>query len=288
VLPPIPSPGPGGTGSPATVPRRRQRLGAAIGLGMSLAPRGTMVKIALVLMAVTTVGAVITAAVLAGRGEGEKLALVGAASSTLLAWGAGVLVAVPASLEAFRDDRKEGIRALLRVRGASRTTYAQGRVLGLALVLFAVVEGGTLASGGAAFLLAARLGTAGRALQGIAASLVYAAAYAVVVAPMSLAALGGRSRAGGFLRFAAVVLVPVFLLPWTSSLVPPGWGEVLSVPSALDALRASLLPPGFDGARLARAGVALAAFAAVCFVLVLAELAAFDAEQAGGEDEVRP
>ena len=44
----------------------------------------------------------------------------------------------------------------------------------------------------------------------------------------------------------------------------------------------------FDGARLARAAVALAAFAAFCFVLVLAEIAAFDADQTGAEDEVRP
>ncbi|MGO8998863.1 MAG: hypothetical protein ACLQVI_36525 [Polyangiaceae bacterium] len=245
-----------------------------------------MVKIALALMGLTVLGALVTAVVLSGREAGGALVQLGAASSTALAWGAGVLLAMPASLEAFRDDRRNGIRALLRARGASTTAYAQGRVLGLALVLFVVVGGGTLVSGGAAFLLASRLGVAAHALGGLAAALVYAAAYALVVAPMSLAALGGRRRTGGFFRFAAVVLVPVFLERWTSSLVPAGWGDVLSLPAALNALRAALLTPGIDVARLARAAIVLAAFAALCFVLVLAEISALDAEQA--QDEVRP
>jgi hypothetical protein len=277
-----------GPGSPAAVKRRARRIATApaIALGASLARRGTMVKLALVLMGVTTVGAVVSAIVLGGRGGGEKLALIGPASSTLLAWGAGVLVAVPASLEAFREDRKGGIRALLRSRGASTRGYAQGRVLGLALVLFAVVGGGTLASGGVAFLLATRVGAGARALEGLVASLVYAAAYAVVVAPMSLATLGARTRPGGFLRFGAVVLVPLLLEPWTSSLAPTGWGDVLSVPSALAALRASLLSP--DGLKLARAAIVLIAFAAICSAVMLAEIAALDAEPSLLDEEGRP
>jgi hypothetical protein len=246
-----------------------------------------MVKIAIVLMALTVLWAFGSAVVLTGREAGVALAQIGAASSTLLAWGAGVFVAVPASMQAFRNDRASGIRALLRTRGTSTAAYAQGRVLGLAVVLFAVVGGGTLISGGAAFLLASHLGVAAHAIEGLAAALVYCAAYAVVVAPMSLAALGARSRPGGFLRFLAIVVGPMLIESWTSSLVPAGWGDLLSLPSALGALRASLLPSSFDPARLARAALVLAAFASLSFVFVLAEIAALDADQAGEGDEAR-
>ena len=244
-----------------------------------------MVKIALVVMAATTLGAFAAAVALAQRGAGGSLPDLAAAASTTLAWGAGVLVAVPASMQAFRADRSSGVRALLRARGASTSAYARGRVLGLALVLLAVVGGGTLVSGLAAMLLATRLGVATHALQGLIASLAYAAAFAVVVAPMSLAALGTRSRGGGYLRFLALLVVPELLEPWTSGLVPAGWGDLLSVPSALTALRASLLPPGIDAARLARAVFVLAAFAALAYALVRAEIAALDAEPEGEPEE---
>jgi len=238
-----------------------------------------MVKIALVVTALTTLGAFGAAVVLSGRGAAETLVQLGAATSTALAWGAGILVAVPASLQALRDDRRSGVRALLIARGASTATYARGRVLGLALVLLGVVGGGTLVSGGSAFLLASRIGVAARALEGLVASLVYAAAFALVVAPMSLAALGARSRATGYARFLVLLLLPELLKPWTSELVPAGWGELLSVPSALSALRASLPPQAFDPARLARAAFVLAGFAALCFAFVLAEIAALDARE---------
>ncbi len=209
---------------------RRPRLRAAIALGASLAPRGTMVKIALALMAVTTLGSCATAAVLSGRGEADALVELGAATSTALAWGAGVLVAVPAASRALREDRKNGIRALLLARGASVGTYARGRVVGLALVLMGVVGGGALLGGGAAFLLASRAGVAARAFEGLLASLVYAAAFAIVVAPLALATLGAASRAGGYLRFLAVIVGPELIAGWTAPLVPPGWREILSVP----------------------------------------------------------
>jgi hypothetical protein len=236
-----------------------------------------MVKIAAVVTAFVTLVGMGIAVALTGRGSGEALAQVGAASSTLLAWTAGILVAVPASVHAFLDDRKNGIRALLRARGASSTAYAQGRILGLAIVLFVVVGGGTLLSGGAAFLLASRMGVAVHAFGTLVASLVYSAAYALVVAPLALAALGGRFRSGGYLRLVALLVVPELLQPWTSGLVPAGWGGVLSVPSALGALRASLLP-GLDGAMLARSAVVLAGFAALSYAFVLAEIAAMDVE----------
>jgi hypothetical protein len=113
-------------------------------------------------------------------------------------------------------------------------------------------------------------------------SFAYALGYALVVAPMAMASLGARSRQGGFLRLWAVLLLPVWLLPWTSGLVPAAWGDLLSVPSALSALRTSLASPGaLDVGLAARSLLALAAFAALSFGVVLAELKAIDA----GPDE---
>jgi len=250
-----------------------------------------MVKIALVLAVAIAIGAVAAAAVLAGRGAGGALVQLARATSTALAWGAGILIAVPASLQALREDGKSGVRALLIARGASRGVYARARVGGLAIVLAAVVGGGTLVAGGAAVLLASRAGVARGALEGLVASLVYAAAFALVLAPMSLAAFGARPPARGYARFLAILVLPLIFEPWLSGFVPPGWGELLSIPSALDALRASLPPDGFDGARFARAALVLAAFAVLCFALVLGEIAALDARGGGngtdGDDEVR-
>jgi hypothetical protein len=67
---------------------------------------------------------------------------------------------------------------------------------------------------------------------------------------------------------------------------------LLSVPSALAALRAAVLPQAFDVARFARAGFVLAAFSALCFAYVLAEIVQLDAvadgESARGESPGRP
>jgi hypothetical protein len=89
------------------------------------------------------------------------------------------------------------------------------------------------------------------------------------------------------LRFSGILVLPMLIQSWTSSLVPAVWEDLLSVPSAMDALRASLLPPGLDGARLARAALALAAFGAVAVVVVLAEIAALDSAQLGDEEPGR-
>ncbi len=267
-------------------PRERARLAASVALGASLARARTSAKLAFALAGLTVVWAVGAAVVLAGRDAGKALADVGAASATLLAWGAGILVAVPASMRALREDRESGVRALLRARGVSATAYATGRVSGLALVLFAVVGGGALVAGGASVLAASRVGVAAAALHGLVVALAYSAAYALVVAPIALAALGARSRPGGFLRFLAVILVPLLLESWAASLAPD-WGHLLSVPTALTALRAAVAH-GLDVAGLARALVVLAAFAAVSFVLVLAEIAALDSETEPSPGEHRP
>jgi hypothetical protein len=65
--------------------------------------------------------------------------------------------------------------------------------------------------------------------------------------------------------------------PWTSGLVPAGWGELLSVPSALGALRAGLAGP-VDPWQAARAAAVLAAVAARSFANVRAEVGRAPAE----------
>lgn len=100
-----------------------------------------------------------------------------------------------------------------------------------------------------------------------------------MISPLAFAALGGRSRAGGYVGLLALLVVPELLEPWTRSLVPHGWRDLLSVPSALASLRESLMPPAFDAPRLARSAAALALFALACFAIVRAEIARVDAEE---------
>jgi hypothetical protein len=247
--------------------------------------RGVLARIALgVGLATVLVAIGVTLAPSVARAAVPPLAQVSAATAKALAWGAGVLVAFAGSAQALQSDRRDGVRALLRARGVTAGEYAAGRVVGLAIVLAVVVAGGTFVVGLVAVLVAVRggAGAAGVALQGLAASVVFGVAFAGVVAPLAMAALGARSRTGGYLVLLAVLAVPQALEPWTSLLVPRGWGDLLAVPSALAALRASLMPPGIDGARAARAACVLAAIAAACFAAVRAEIARVDA---GPEDD---
>jgi hypothetical protein len=241
-----------------------------------LAVRGAAVKIAAVIAGATVLGAIATAWGLASRGSVTALAQVPAATSSALAWGAGFLAAVAGSVHAFREDRARGVRALLGSRGASAADYALARVLGLGLVLAAIVGGGTIVGGGAAILATGRVGSAAQAVAWLVASLVFAIGYAAVLAPLALALLGGRSRGGGYLALLTFVVVPELLLSRTSSLVPEGWGDLLSLPSALSALRASIAPD-LDAMKLARAALVVAAFAALAFLFVRAEIARSDA-----------
>jgi hypothetical protein len=242
-----------------------------------------MVKLALGLAALTALGFILAAIALArGADARPPLAELAAATSSAMAWGAGVLVAFAAAGQALRRDRTSGVRSLARLRGASITAYARGRVLGLALLLAAVVAGGTLAAGLVAVLAAARVGAAALAFQGLVASLAYALAFAFVLAPLSLAALGARARGEGYVGLLLLLVLPELLASWTSGLVPRGWGDLLSVPSALAALRASLMPSvagAINVARFARAACVLAAFAALCFAVVRAEIARVDHEE---------
>jgi hypothetical protein len=242
-------------------------------VGAALAWRGWLVRFSALIGVLTAVVFAIVAAVVNRRAVAD----VPAATSTAMAWGAGVLVAFAAALRAFRLDRSRGIRALFVARGVTLADYARGRTLGLALVVLGLVGGATLLCGGIALLTAPTPLASTRTAAGLAASLVYGAAFAVVIAPLSLAALGGRTRAGGYVGLLLLLVVPELAERWTSQLVPEAWADLLSVPSALAALR-SAIAPDLDVPRLARAACVLALFAALCYALARTEIARVDAE----------
>ena len=243
-----------------------------LALGVRLAARGAMIKIVAVLALLTILGGLVVAISLASRGSGA-LSDLPAAMARILAWGPALLAAIAASSRAFEEDRARGIRALLHARGGSVGAYAWTRALGLGFLLLAVVGGGTLLTGAVAILGS---DATGRAFAVLAASLVYAISYAAILAPLSLAALGGRGRGVGAMGLLAILVVPDQLLRWTSRLLPDGWGNLLSVPSILSELRRSL-GPTFDLARFGRAAFAIAVALGVVGFALRSEIARFDA-----------
>ncbi|HEY2510020.1 MAG TPA: hypothetical protein VGI39_04165 [Polyangiaceae bacterium] len=251
-----------------------------LALGASLASRGAMIKVAAVFALLTALGGVAIALSLARKGSSVALADLPAAMARVLAWGPALLAAIAASSRAFEEDRARGIRALLHARGGSASVYAWTRALGFALLLAALVSGGTLLTGAVAILGSEETG---RAFAVLVASLVYGVAYAAIVAPLALAALGGRGRGVGTMGFLALLVVPDQLLRWTSRLLPGRWGNLLSVPSILAELRHSLVP-SFDAAGLGRAVFGLAVLGLLVGFVLRSEVARFDAAR----DEALP
>ena len=223
---------------------------------MARAVEGFMPKAAIAIAIVTTLGSLLVALPVGGHGEAaERVAPLAAG---LLAWGAGVLLCFAASMRAFDRDRDDGWIAFLARHGARPSSYLGFRIAGLALVTLVTVAPGTLVAG-LGVLLASHDGhVASNAFAGIAAGLAYAIAFSVVVAPISLAALGARGRASGYLMLLAVLVLPAAVSEWTGQLFPDDWSELVSIPGALDALRDAFLD-GFDGARALRAVLVLAA-----------------------------
>jgi hypothetical protein len=101
---------------------------------------------------------------------------------------------------------------------------------------------------------------------------VYALAFAATLGPIAVAALGARSRAGGYLTLVAVLVLPELLARWTSEVLPRGWHELTSVPAALAAVRAGVAAPVERAESLARALAGLVAVVAVCVVVVAARV----------------
>jgi hypothetical protein len=150
----------------------------------------------------------------------------------------------------------------------SAAAYVRGRIAGLTIVLALAVGGATLAAGIAA---TAVVHPAGAALRESAAALVYALAFAFTLGPVAIAALGARTRAGGYLTLLAVLVLPEILESYTARILPPGWHELTSIPAALGALRAGVLTPHASASAL-RALAGLVAVVLISFAVALARV----------------
>lgn len=263
---------------PASVIASRRMGGTRplLALGLKLARGGPLSTVAMVLAALGTLAMMAAAFVLRRSGATATLVELPAFAARLLAWGAGIFLAFASGVHALRRDRAEGIRALIRARGGSMRGYLVARVGGLVALLAVVVGGGTLLVALPAVALSGA--HAGRAAQGALGALVYAIAFAVLLGPIALAALGARSRAGGYLVLLGVVVVPELLEAWTSPMMPAGWEELASIPAALSALGRAWMPPGVDLPMAGRALVVLGAVVAGALVVVRSQVARVDAE----------
>lgn len=239
-----------------------------------------MAKLAIGIGALTCFGAAILALVMAQTETHPPLETLPGLTAEALAWGAGVLLAFASAAHALRRDRDDGIQALVRSRGGDAHDYVWGRVGGLAILLALVVGGGTLFTGIVAMLAARQFGLAGLTVQGTLAGLAFALAFSVTLAPIAMAALGARSRAGGYAWLVVILILPELLAGWTGAVLPETWSSVLSIPGALSTVRSSLMPSDFDISAFARAFVVLTAVAAFALIFVHNQLARVENETA--------
>jgi hypothetical protein len=242
-----------------------------VALGVWLASRSGLVRASRGLCALAALGSVVVATAARGTPWVRELPAI---ASLVLSWGVGTTMAFGAALRVLRRDREQGVLALTRVRGVSATAYAAGRVAGIVIVLAIAVGGGTIVAGLAATVSG---GATHAVVRASLAALVYALAFAVTLGPVSMAALAGQTRAGGYLALLAVLVAPELLAPWTRRLLPAGWYELTSIPAALEAVRTGVQSTSVAGEHMARAAVGLAAVVAVSLVVVRARLSDVDA-----------
>jgi hypothetical protein len=216
---------------------------------------------------------VVLAFAVARSHDPSALEQIPAVASTLLAWGAGVLLAFGASAQALRRDRAEGIRDLCRARGRSDTAYLWARVGGLGVELARLTCAGTLVCGLVAALLADSGAASARTLAWTAGSLAFSLAYAAVLAPVAMATLGARRRLGGYLALVAVLGVPELFAGWSAKILPEGWEALGSIPGATMAIRTALQPSHVDPWLAMRAVAVLALVTALALLAVRLELA---------------
>lgn len=247
------------------------RGSALVALGAHLSRKGFMAGLSLFVAVATTIGCLVMGFMVARSGRAAPLHLVPLLTASALAWGSGFLLAFSASVRALRRDRSDGIRALVMARtGADGSLggYLLARIVGLAWLLALVIGGGTLLVGVVTSLLGARFALGARTFQATVASVVFALAFAAVMAPVALAALGSRSRIGGYLFLLLVVVAPSVFAEILARPLGPNVAELLSIPSSLVALRSGLMPGSVDLLRVLRASLSLAFFAGLSTALV--------------------
>lgn len=251
-----------------------------LALGMSLARRGVLPVASIGICVSTTFALSLITGVLASRGPDSPAHDVPLLASSALAWGGGFLLAFAASAHALRRDRAEGIRALFVARTTSLRGYLLGRVGGLAALIALCVAGGTLVCGLVGAAGATRAASVPRMLQATGAGVVFAIAFSAVVAPIAFAAVGARSRIGGYLFLIAIISLPEAVVGLLGSSLPEAIADVASIPSALGALRTALAPGTVDLWRAMRAIVALTFVVGFAMFIVRRDAIAVDRPEA--------
>ena len=200
----------------------RSRIGftALLALGATLARRGLLAVVSMVVSALTALVLAVLAIAFARRGRrragGER---------------------APARLERDRvgrghlaGGRRRDGRAQARSRGGhpsplrdattSLRGYLVARVGGLAAVLAVVVGGGTLLVSALAIIAAAQTQPVLRTVHTTFSALVFALAFAAVMAPVAFAALGARARLSGYLVLLLFLVVPELVASTLAGALP--------------------------------------------------------------------
>ena len=240
--------------------RRRPRT---LALGFWLASRGPSAKLMLAFSVALAIAGVFASRWMA-HDDTHLLPLVPRFASYAFAWGAALGFGVAAAARAPFRDVETGVLALIRARGGTLSEYVIGRVGGLALWLGLLSVGGTAITSVAALSVAHPTGAMVRASAGAA---LYALVFALAMGPLAMATLGGRSRFRGYLAFLAVIVLPELGSPWVRTLIPEGWHELTSLPSALETLQ-SVASASTNGLAASRALAGLTAVAAISIVIV--------------------
>jgi len=214
-------------------------------------------------------GATVCGVVLARDPSGSLAGRLPTLAAMAIAWSAGVSMAFGGALHALRRDFDEGLIELARMRGLRPLAYVRGRVWGLTALIAAAVGGATLMIGVASTLAAIDKPTAARETI---AALAYALAFAATLGPLAMATLGTGTRVGGYLSLVAVLGLPELLARWTEPMLPLGWHEMTSIPSALAAVASGVRSDGASGWHLMRAVAGLGAVVAASLAVVWARL----------------
>lgn len=258
------------------------RFRAAVQLSLRRSASGALAGVALAVLALQGVGAAALAFVPSVRAVALPDLL--SVATSVFAWGGALFLAIFAGRAAFLRDREDGVFHVFRLRGVRPGALVLARTMGLALllalVLFALVATTTLAALGANALEGSTIGTAPGAevslLRMALACFVYAAAFAGVVAPVVVATLGLRARSSDPLGLIVLFFLPevlAFFVPASTS-ARAVWGDVLSLPGALAAVRHGIAGGGAAGGLLrGLVGLALFAFASLLALRAQAALA---------------
>jgi hypothetical protein len=238
--------------------------------GIWLATRAGIARIGLSLAA----GVAVAVGILAFGHAGPLASRLPTLAAMGVAWSAGISVAFGGALLALRNDIEQGVVTLARLRGVTLFAYARGRVYGLTVIIAVAVGAATLGIGIATTLAAVDRAAAARETT---AALAYALAFAATLGPLAMATVGTGTRLAGYLSLAIVIAVPELLAGWTGPLLPRGWYELTSIPSALAAVAAGVRFGGPSLWHMTRALAGLAAIVAASLAVVWARLARAEA-----------